>query len=50
MQIDNGSTDIGGEIVDGEWAEQWEDVHPSECDLVLRVPVPPQLPVREDRS
>ncbi len=39
--VDDGGTDFGGEIVDGEWVEeQPENVDYGASDLVIRVPAP----------
>ncbi|MGI9429706.1 MAG: hypothetical protein ACR2NM_13675 [Bythopirellula sp.] len=40
-EIDDNGTDMGGEIIDGEWVEeQPEDFDYSESDIVIRVPMP----------
>ena len=50
---DDGGTDINGEIVAGEWLDHSSEVvNQSDCDLVIRVPVPkfklPSPPAEED--
>ena len=52
--VDDDGTDVGGEIIDGEWVEEEPEAHGLRnftlilCDLVIRVPVPafelPELP------
>lgn len=39
---DNGATDIYGEIRDGEWQRDQQDVDVENCDLVIRIPVVPR--------
>jgi hypothetical protein len=38
---DDNGTDFGGEIVDGEWAGEIQDIDPDKADLVIRMPLPP---------
>ena len=43
--IDDGGTDLDGEIIGGEWADDPQEFEQDDCDLVIRVPFPAfQLP------
>jgi hypothetical protein len=38
--VDDGGTDLGGEIIAGEWVDERVDVDYGKCDLVVRLPMP----------
>jgi hypothetical protein len=41
-EIDDNATDVDGEIRDGEWQDETQEIEREKCDLVIRIPVVPR--------